>query len=286
MAELKKPTTYQEQLNILKSRGIEIKDPDLCISILEKVSYYRLTAYFLPFKLADGTYCPGTEFARVYRIYEFDRILRRILFSALEEVEIYMRSKLAYYHSHKYGELGYEQPGNFSQRHDAQDFKKNLDRELYNNRKSAVVKHHNNKYGGKFPLWVAVEFFSFGMLSRFYGDMKTPDQKQIARQLYHSIPKNIDSWLRCCTDLRNICAHYGRLYYRIFPATPANVGAGKESENKLWGAVLALRGLYPNKDKWNNGTVVQLASLFEEYQEDINLAHIGFPVNWKEKIMK
>ena len=72
------------------------------------------------------------------------------------------------------------------------------------------------KYDGHFPLWVAVELFSFGMLSRFYSDMKTEDKKQLARRLYGTVPKNVSSWLRCCTDLRNICAHYGRLYYRIF----------------------------------------------------------------------
>ena len=50
MTQLKKPTTYQEQLDILKSRGIIIDDPNQCIAVLETVNYYRFTAYFLPFK--------------------------------------------------------------------------------------------------------------------------------------------------------------------------------------------------------------------------------------------
>ena len=104
MAQLKKPTTYQEQLDILQRRNIVIDDPDRCAAVLESINYYRFTAYFLPFKLKDGTYQSGTRFQRVYRIYEFDRKLRGVLFSALEEVEVYLRVKFAYFHAHKYGQ--------------------------------------------------------------------------------------------------------------------------------------------------------------------------------------
>ncbi|WP_243175966.1 Abi family protein [Dorea hominis] len=33
---------------------------------------------------------------------------------------------------------------------------------------TSVVQHHKEKYGGNFPIWVIVEFFSMGMLSYFY----------------------------------------------------------------------------------------------------------------------
>lgn len=49
----------------------------------------------------------GLSFDRVLSIYEFDRKLHGILFSALEETEIFIRSKIAYFHAHKYGALGY-----------------------------------------------------------------------------------------------------------------------------------------------------------------------------------
>jgi abortive infection bacteriophage resistance protein len=76
------------------------------------------------------------------------------------------------------------------------------------------------------------------MLSYFYGDLPALDQKQIAKDLFGTIPKNLVSWLRCCTDLRNICAHYGRLYFRIFTATPAHIpGLEKSAERRLFGAV-------------------------------------------------
>lgn len=124
MMQLKKPTTYQEQLDILKSRGIIIDDPNQCIAVLETVNYYRFTAYFLPFKRSDGQYCENTQFSRVYRIYEFDRKLRSVLFAALEEVEIYLRAKLSYFYAHKYGAEGYMNDANFSSKHQAENSKK------------------------------------------------------------------------------------------------------------------------------------------------------------------
>lgn len=286
MAELKAPTTYEQQLEILERRNVVVDDRELCIKLLASVNYYRFTAYFLPFKHIGGDYCEGLRFQRVYRIYEFDRILRGILFSALEEVEVYLRAKFAYFHAHKYGAEGYMDPANFSKAHVADKFQENIQREIANNRRSAFVIHHNSRYGGHFPIWVIVELFTFGMLSRFYSDLKTPDQKQLARELYATIPQNIISWLRCCTDLRNICAHYGRLYFRKFPAIPANVAAGPRQKERLWGAVLALKNLYPSAEKWNNETLPQLNALFEKYSSDILLQHIGFPDDWLTQLTK
>jgi abortive infection bacteriophage resistance protein len=57
---LKKPTTYAEQLQILKKRNLDISDDYECIDYLERVNYYRFSvSYFnsnivriLPFSAA------------------------------------------------------------------------------------------------------------------------------------------------------------------------------------------------------------------------------------------
>ena len=286
MAQLKKPTTYQEQIALLKSRNIQIDDSVRCAAVLENVNYYRFTAYFLPFKQSDGLYREGTQFVQVYQIYEFDRKLRSVLFAALEEIEIYLRAKFAYFHAHKYGAEGYMDTSNFSPAHQEEKFKENLNREIANNKRAAFVAHHQEKYEGHFPIWVVVELFTFGMLSRFYSDLKTCDQKQLAKDLYGTTPKNVASWLRCCTDLRNICAHYGRLYYRKCPATPANVEADTMQKMQLWGAVLAVRALYPSSEKWNHEVLPRISALLEEYAGSVALEHIGFPDDWEEKLYR
>ena len=280
MAQLKKPTTYQEQLTLLQQRNIIIDSPDHCSEILESISYYRFTAYLLPFKQKDGSYKVGTTFQRAYRIYEFDRQLRNILFAALEEVEVFLRAKFSYFHAHKYGAEGYMNPANFSADLQFDKFKGNIERTIDDNKRSAFVIHHKKHYDGHFPIWVIMELFTFGMLSRFFSDLTTADQKVLAKEICDTIPKNITSWLRCCTDLRNICAHYGRLYYRKFPAFPAAFTLTPLQINKLWGAVLSLHALYPHTTKWNNEILPRVQALFEEYSADISLHHIGFPDNW------
>jgi len=286
MRELKQATSYDEQLEILQNRGAVITDEVFCRQKLEEINYYRFTAYFLPFRQKDGSYVEETSFHRVYRIYEFDRKLRGILFSAVEEVEIFLRAKLAYYHAHKYGPDGYMDAENFSAAHQADKFHENIEREIKNNSKAPFVRHHIENYGSQFPIWVIVEIFTFGMLSRFYADMATSDKKELAKNLYKTTPKNVTSWLRCATDLRNTCAHYGRLYYRIFPAIPAGFEIPEAAKRRLWGTTLALKELYPNRDKWNHEILPALQSIFEEYHGDIDLYHIAFPEDWDCQIQK
>lgn len=281
--DVKPPTTFDEQITLLQKRNCRIEDPAFCTQVLQQINYYHLSAYFLPFRLADGTYRDGTSFQTVYRIYEFDRKIRNILFSAIEQVELYLRTQFAYFHAHRYGSLGYMDAANYSERHNHERFQALFKNEVHRSKNALFVKHHCEKYDGNFPVWVAAELFSFGMLSYFYSDMLTADKKTIARNLYGTTFKNLDSWLRCCTDLRNICAHYGRLYYRVFSAIPATpTGLPIKLGRKLFDQIIMLKLLYPDCDRWNSEIVVSISALVEEYHEDILLFHIGFPDNWHQ----
>ena len=282
MADVKQHRTYREQIEKLRSKGCIMENDAECKTILENTGYYRFSAYFLPFKSSDGSFVEHLTFNKVYHVYEFDRKLRNLLFSAIEVIEVSLRSRLAYYHSQKYGALGYLDPATFNAKHDALKFRENIEREIENNKKVLFVKHHLEKYNGQFPLWVVSELFTFGMLSRFYNDLTTADKKVFAGAEY----KNMVSWLRCCTDLRNICAHYGRLYYRIFPAMPNGFPVSDAARRRLWGAILSVKALYPSKEKWLSEFVPAIEALFEEYQEYINLYHIAFPANWADELRK
>lgn len=282
----KKATTYDEQIEILRNRGCLISDETFCKLKLQEINYYRFTAYFLPFRSEDGSYIEGTSFHTVYRIYEFDRKLRGILFSAIEEIEVFLRARFAYYFAHSYGPLGYLNSENFSSKHNKEKFERNLAREIENNKSVLFVKHHLENYDGKFPIWVISELFTFGMLSYFYNDMKTSDQKNLASNIYGTTPKNLISWLRCCTDLRNICAHYGRLYYRIFSAVPAGFECRNAVLRRLWGAMLTLQHLYPSSQKWNSEILPRISALFDEYSGYINLYHVAFPDDWENQLKK
>ena len=287
MLPLKQPTTYNQQIEKLRSRGCQVSDVPFCTKVLSQINYYRLSAYFLPFKKPDGNYLHGTDFNDIYQIYEFDRALRNLLFVAIEEVEIFLRAQFAYFHSHKYGVTGYLDAANYNTRHRHDKFEKLLEAEIQNNRKVLFVQHHLTNYGGQFPIWVITELFTFGMLSYFYNDLPMTDQKHLARELFHTVPKNLISWFRCCTDLRNICAHYGRLYFRIFTAIPANLpDLEKSAERRLFGVILALMTLYPDANKWNSEIYNRLKNLMILYSPVIKLNHIGFPADWESKLNK
>ena len=100
---LKAPTTYKEQLDKLVSRGCSVEDEAFCLKRLSEINYYRLSAYFLPFRNDEGSYIPGTSFSQIIRLYEFDSALRGLLFSVIEEIEVFLKTRFSYFHAHNYG---------------------------------------------------------------------------------------------------------------------------------------------------------------------------------------
>jgi abortive infection bacteriophage resistance protein len=125
---MKRTLTYAEQVEKLKSKGLEIADEDMCLEFLRSVNYYWFSTYFLQFKQTDGTYEPGTSFESVYRIFKFDRKLRTVIFAVIEEIELLLRSQLAYHSAHTYGIHGYLDEANYIKRHDHKRFIKTINR--------------------------------------------------------------------------------------------------------------------------------------------------------------
>lgn len=285
--EVKKATTFEQQVNLLRKRGLVIENQQSCETFLHAVNYCKFTAYLLPFRTSDDRYKEGTSFAAVSRIYEFDRKLRNLLFSTIEEIEIYLRTQFAYYHAHKYGALGYMNSDNFNQNHKHENFLMLVDDAINKHRFSEVVKHHRAKYENQFPIWVLVEFFSMGMLSRFYSDMLLEDKKYIAKRIFKTSYSCLDSWLRCLTDLRNRCAHYARLYYWQFtaiPKMPKSYHAIYKNSRRLLNQILVLKFLYADKIRWDATVVPHLQALIEEYRDCIDLSHIGFAEDWEDTL--
>ena len=59
-----------------------------------------------------------------------------------------------------------------------------IDQSKKENSRLLFVKHYQTKYMGEFPLWVIMELFTMGMLSRFYSDMLTKDKKLFTSAVY------------------------------------------------------------------------------------------------------
>ena len=56
---------------------------------------------------------------------------------------------------------------NYSGIHDHQRFMNYIQQYIQDNKKTPVVVHHMSNYGGDFPIWVMIEYFSLGTLSFF-----------------------------------------------------------------------------------------------------------------------
>lgn len=99
----KPPKTYLQQVELWQSRGLIIEDPARAIRYLTNISYYRLSAYAIPFQNKKDVFNKGTAFAEVLNLYLFDRELRLLVFNAIERLEVSFRARMVYELSHKYG---------------------------------------------------------------------------------------------------------------------------------------------------------------------------------------
>ena len=99
-------------------------------------------------------------------------------------------------------------------------FLKDIEEEIRRNSKSPFVKNFRTNYkDGKIPMYALVELFSFGTLSKFFKNMKNPDKKAIA-STYNVGYTYFESWIESIAFVRNLCAHYGRLYNAKLAKTP------------------------------------------------------------------
>ena len=201
----------------------------------------------------------------------------------IEEIELFLRTQLAYYSAHTHGALGYLEEKHYNSRHNHERFIQSIDAAIKNNKNTLVVKHHDNEYSGKLLIWAIVDFFSIGNLSYFYSDLLVEGKKYIAKELFNTSYPFLDSWMKCITVLRNRCAHYSRLYYSLFTDMPKiPPGVVYMCSGRVFDQILMLKFLYARKYKWDTSFVLSLETLISEYQDSIYLYHIGFPGNWIE----
>jgi len=284
---LKQPLDYPKQIEHLRLKhSLVIEDEADAIEILSKVNYYRLSAYGIGLRENNNPekFLPGISLNHIYRIYQFDEQFRRILSSGIEPIEIELRTKIAHHIALNYGAEGYVDSKNFIVKTNRfnqnlhQVFIKKFRDEVRRQSSLPSVKHHNKKYGGHFPIWVAVELFSFGMLSTLYSLMLAKDQKAVAEQ-FNTFDKALKSWILSLVEVRNRCAHYGRIYNMPLQQTPFLYrNHVKYRSNKIFPVFLVLRRLM-KQDEWAI-LKQQLSVLFSKYPE-VQLSFIGFPNNWE-----
>jgi abortive infection bacteriophage resistance protein len=282
----KPPLTYIEQLDLLSSRGLHVENKESAIKYLRQISYYRLSAYFLPFKQSDKFHI-GTKIEDVIRLYSFDQKLRLLVLSAIEPIEIALRTQIIYHLSHKYGVFGYLEPTNFSNRFNHEKWLNKLKKAISESTETFLL-HYRKKYtlNSDPPLWMALEVISFGSLSHLFKGLKGFDQQEISK-LYGLKDTVLLSWLHTLAYLRNICAHHARLWNRTLtfkPLLPLKSEIWKDIKNNRVYCLLSIIKYLLNKINTDSEWSKNLKLLVKEYSE-IPLTAMGFPSNWiNEKI--
>jgi len=283
-APVKPFLSYAAQVEHLRACGMHVEDERKAMETLSKVNYYRLiNAYGLGLYAGEDKYGfrEGVTFWQVYSLYAFDNRLRHVVSELLEEFEVLFRTRLAHYIGGHYGPLGYLGPAMFMNGDYHRDMLGTLEREKGAQSKSPIVKHHRAKYGGDIPIWAAVEIMSFGTTVKLYNNMRPDDQQAIAALMGVS-SKYLYSWLRAFVEVRNICAHYGRLYNKALLFPPRLFRECKFQQNSIFAVLYLLRRFVEPEVTLN--CVVRLREALCRYPA-VELRRIGFPENWETLLL-
>ncbi len=287
--------TYQEQLDILKARGLVVHEEAFALHCLEHHNYYRISPYRFPFTDPGSrdTFLPGTTFEQLWKLYSFDRKLRHLVIEACKSVEVSLRSRWAYQVAHALGPLGYLDNSHFSSPHIHATTLVKLYAEMERS-KEDFIKHHRQHLSMPWPpAWVIVEIASFGNISNLLSQLRQSSIRQAVADPFGLDEQTFCSLMHHLTVLRNSAAHHSRLWNRRFvfrfklpKKKPAYLlpnffvdQALPTGEAKIHNTLILLVHLTtciePNSD-WPERLIRLLRAL------DPNLIpEMGFPSDWK-----
>lgn len=278
------PIDIDKQIENLKSIGLEIKDLNYARQVLKRVSYYRLVkAYSVTLK-ENGRYVEGTKFEDIVNLYKFDTELRHLMFILIEYIEVALRAEITNHFSLKYGNFGYNDIANFEKSEEQKKVLNDLLKEVNRNNRSPFIKNFKDNYeGGQIPFYACIEVASFGTLSKMYKNMKSEDKAQIAKA-FHADYHYFESWIENFAYIRNICAHYGRLYGAKLTKSPKlykEYLRKRISNNTLIATIINLKII--SEEENYKDFYDKLSKLIEEYST-IDLKHIGFPEDFNKML--
>ena len=230
----KKATTLEEQVELLRHRGVEITCEEKAKECLLDIGYFRLCSYLFPFEktypnLSNRTHevVDGTKLSDAVALYYFDFDLRNILNRYISRIEVALRTYITYRLSNKYknSSTWFVDP-NVMKASYIRDFD-----DVYEAiKKKSVIKRHHKKYiNDKYaPAWKTVEFMTFGNIESLYLNLKNPaDKLDICRHFGINQTAIFENYIKTIRTLRNTCAHGGVLFDMRLPQSIKNGPAGQ-----------------------------------------------------------
>lgn len=233
---MKEHKTFNQQLTILRNRGVVVPTNGKPKRFLEQENYYNVINGYKDLFLVKGSnnqpvepeiYQEGTHFNELKALFLFDRELRILLLKYLLIFENSIKTTVAYEFSKKYPRKNaYLDIANFVDN----DPKKVLQQISILTKtihdkvdRSGAIKHYIEEHG-EVPLWVLVNFLTMGNIANFY-NILTDSTKNIIAKFYTDkygaqnkdntfrlSSADLSACLKVANLVRNICAHDERLY--------------------------------------------------------------------------
>lgn len=287
----KKPTTVGEQISLLKSRGMEIKDEEAARHQLSHINYYRLSAYWRHMEIDPKThqFSEGSCFENALNLYSFDRELRLLLLGAIGQVEISVRTRWAYVLAHE-GEMDAFSHAD-SRLAKQSTYHKRFLEELESQAskvEETFVDHFRDQGMRTLPIWAACEIVSLGVLSSLYSNLKFDRMREKIAKHYALDRDVLGSWLRHLVLVRNLCAHHSRLWNREFsikpkaPSRPENIAVSFEKGRGMAYNSLSILIYLLDLISPNNSLRVSFLNLLEKYP-CVDAKLMGFPDDWHSR---
>ena len=299
--------SFQDQIKLLRSRGMLINDEDRALRYLQRVGYYRLSGYSYPFrkyatsKTRQNFFVEGSKFDHIIDLFVFDKKLRLLALDALERIEFAIRVDIAYLLGEK-GALAHLDAANFIKTRQIDGcltlfdkWKQNYNSKLLRSKRDIIIQHYKNKHNGNVPIWVGIEFWDFGTLSTIFSLMKGPDKLKIAAK-YNAERLNskyiplLEQWLRSLNYIRNVSAHHARLWnISLVDRSDAPMGIFDaqtmfNNEKPFYYFVIMksmLDVISPNS-KWGDRFIAHLESFPKGLPNDVSLEQFGLIENWEK----
>ena len=280
-----------DQIAILQQRGLVITDVAIAEQFLNNVSYFRFVAYLRIFEQPDHTFRYDTTIEQVAALYSFDVELRKLLFGAVQKIEIALRSRVIHQFSLAHGSFWFLDA---SLAIDKLKFAENLatlKRELERTKEEFIKEHTVNYGNANFPpAWKMLELVSFGCLTKLYRNFSdTSVRKRIARSFGVSKTEALESWMIAINVLRNHCAHHARVWNRVFAMMPQLPPALTNPWINVTGvvpttpyAVFCCIAYWLNAIDASNTFVREFKTLLTKYPT-VDAAAMGFPAHWQQE---
>lgn len=291
----KKPYTVEQQIELLRRRGMVIADESAARHCLSNVSYYRLRAYWLPFEEpaespGDHRFRQGTSFNDVRELYNLDRHLRLLVLDAIERFEVALRAGWAHALSLHAGAHAHLEPRLFRKEQVFLRMVKELTEE-FGKSEETFARHYWTTYGapGLPPIWASCELLTFGCLSFCYSGLADPALRKAIAKPYGVDEHVFSSVVHHLNYIRNVCAHHSRLWNRVaaismkLPLRPVDLAQSlnpaepKKLYNTLTLLFHVLRIISPDS-QWGE----HVRALVAQYPI-APIAEMGFPADWLER---